>query len=266
MLTDTHAHLASRQFKTDAGEAVSRAAAAGVTRIITIGTDPEDSEAGLRLSEAHPGVEAAVGVHPTSAHEITDPGWLEQIRELAQHSRCVALGEAGLDYFHPAPQGWTERDYRSRQVSFFQAQLALAAELGKNIVIHQRDRQGEDCWRDILRLMEPYHGRLRAVFHCWILPWAYAVPIIERGHLISFTGIATYPKAPEVLAAAAAATEGSFMLETDSPFLPPAPRRGRRNEPAYTRLTAEAIAEARGMELADLARVTSAAAADFFRT
>ena len=121
-----------------------------------------------------------------------------------------------------------------------------------------------DCWRDIVQLVTPWNGQLRAVFHCWILPYAEAAPVIAAGHLISFTGIATYPKAPEVHESAAAVPDGSFMLETDSPYLAPVPHRGQRNEPAYVRHTAERIAQLREVSLEQLASVTNRTADAFF--
>ncbi len=264
MLIDTHAHLDSRTLREELPAIIDRARAAGVTRIVAIGCDPDSSRECLKIAERFPEVWASVGVHPCYVTDVTVPDWLEQVRAMAGHPRCVALGEMGLDYYHLAPEGWTEPDYRARQKEFFQAQLDLAVKLKKNVIVHQRDRKGDACWRDIVGLVTPFHGKLRAVFHCWILPWADAVPMVAEGHLISFTGIATYPKAPEVLACAAEAAEGSFMLETDSPYLAPAPHRGQRNEPAYTRHTAERIATARGVSLETLAAATTRTAETFF--
>lgn len=265
MLTDTHAHLDSRQLRDELPALIDRALAAGVTRIVAIGCDVESSRACLEIADRFPQVWATVGVHPCYVTEVTASDWLEQLRELAGHPRCVALGEMGLDYYHPAPDGWTETEYRARQQEFFRAQLALATETGKNVVVHQRDRKGLDCWRDIVDLVTPWNGRLRAVFHCWILPWAEAAPVVAAGHVISFTGIATYPKAPETHESAAAVPEGSFMLETDSPYIAPVPHRGQRNEPAWVRHTAERIAALRGVSLEHLAAVTNRTADAFFQ-
>lgn len=264
MLTDTHAHLESKSLRHDLPEVVARALAAGVSRIVAIGCDLPSSRACLEIAGKYPQVWATVGVHPCYVTEVTEADWLEQLRDLSRHPRCVAIGETGLDYYHNPPDGWTLDDYRARQREFFRGQLELAAEMKKNAVVHQRDRQGMDCWRDIVRMVTPFQGRLRAVFHCWILPWAEAVPVIAAGHLISFTGIATYPKAPEVHESATAAPDGTFMLETDSPYIAPVPHRGQRNEPAYVRHTAERIAQLRGVSLEHLAAVTSRTANGFF--
>ena len=264
MLTDTHAHMESPQLRDELPEILISATAAGVTRVVAIGCDIPTSRACLEIAERYPQVWFTAGVHPCYVTEVTEPDWREQLREMARHPRCVALGEMGLDYYHPPPDGWTLEDYQARQQEFFLAQLALAVEVGKNVVVHQRDRRGLDCWRDIVRLVEPWQGKLRAVFHCWILPWAEAVPALEAGHLISFTGIATYPKAAEVHESVLAVPDGSFMLETDSPYIAPVPHRGKRNEPAYVRHTAERIAELRGVTLEHLAAVTSRTADSFF--
>jgi len=264
MLTDTHAHLESHSLRNELPAIIDRARAAGVSRIVAIGCDLPTSRACLEIAERFPNVWATVGVHPCYVTEVTEPDWLDQLRALSQHPRCVGLGEMGLDYYHNPPDGWTLPDYQSRQQEFFRVQLELAAEVRKNVVVHQRDRAGMDCWRDIVKLVTPFHGRLRAVFHCWILPWEEAVPMVAAGHLVSFTGIATYPKAPEVAACAAAAAEGSFMLETDSPYIAPVPHRGQRNEPAYVRHTAERIAGLRGTSLEAFAAATSRTADEFF--
>jgi len=265
MLIDTHAHLASAQLRNEVPEIVHRAESAGVTRSIAIGTDLEDSAECLALADAHPEIHATVGIHPTSVTEIECDNWQESLREMAQHRRVAAIGEIGLDYFHPAPEGWSETDYRSRQAEFFTKQLNLAAELGLNAVIHQRDR-GEECWRDIVDIVRPFHGRLRCVFHCFTAPWDSVAPLIEEnGHRISFTGVVTFKSAATIQHCARDAARGAFMLETDAPYLAPVPFRGKRCEPAYVRDTAEFVASLREESLDTLARHTTAAANDFFR-
>lgn len=264
MLTDTHAHLEAGALRHDLPAVVERALASGVSRIVTIGCDIPTSRACLALAENFPQVWATAGVHPTYVTDIAESGWLEELRVMSLHPRCVALGEMGLDYYHDPPDGWSLADYRARQQDIFRAQLDLAAEAGKNVVVHQRDRTGMDCWRDIARVVTPFSGRLRAVFHCWILTWEEAAPVVAAGHLISFTGIVTYPKAVEVAACVAAASDGSFMLETDSPYLAPVPHRGQRNEPAYLLHTAERVAQLRGVSLEELAAATNSTADHFF--
>ena len=264
MLTDSHAHLSTRPFHSDLDAVVARALDVGVTRMVAIGCDLVSSRECLAIADRFPGVWATVGVHPTNVTEVMETDWLDQLKEMTAHPRCAAMGEMGLDYYHPAPKGWTEADYRGRQQEFFSAQLALAADVRKNVVVHQRDRAGIDCWRDIVSIVRPWNRQLRAVFHCWTLPWAEAEPMVDEGHLISFTGIATYAHAPDVALCAATARAGTFMLETDSPYIPPVPHRGKRNEPAYLRHTAEKIAELRGISVADLTDMTNGVANSFF--
>lgn len=233
--------------------------------MVTIGTDLEDSASCIELASQHDAVYAAIGIHPCSVTGISnDDNWLPGIRKLATMGKVAAIGEIGLDYFHPPPGGWDQEHYRQRQIDFFQAQLELAAELGLNAVIHQRDR-GDQCWTDILRIMEPFHGKLRAVFHCFTHSWETAKLLVDKGHLISFTGISTFPSAKQIQQCALQATPGSFMLETDAPYLAPVPHRGKRCEPAHTLHTAQFIAQLRGIPLKQLAEETGSNAESFFR-
>ena len=265
MLTDTHCHLASGQFRQDSGDVIQRAVEQGITRMVTIGTDCEDSAECIALAKNNLPVYAAVGIHPCSVTEITeDENWLETIHQLAIAPKVAAIGEIGLAYCHSPPEGWSEEAYRQRQADFFRAQLELAAELGLNVVIHQRDK-AHQCWSDILQIMEPFHGKLRAVFHCFTHSWAIAKPLIEKGHLISFTGITTFPNAKNIQQCASEADDGSFMLETDAPYLAPIPHRGKRCEPAHTFHTGEFIAALRGITMEQLASCTEKTVESFFR-
>jgi len=265
MLIDTHAHLASRQFSDDLPDVIQRATEVGVTRIISIGTDLEDSRRNLEIADQFDTVFATVGVHPTSIHEITDDNWLEQIREWTKHSKVVAIGEIGLDYFHPPKDDSSTSVWRDQQEQFFRAQLDLAAELQLPVVIHQRDKNGENhCRADLLKIISDYENRVQAVFHCFTGSLEQAQPFLDQGHLISFTGIATFNSAKEMQASAGQTPEDRFMLETDSPYLAPVPYRGKRCEPAYTRNTAEHIAGLRKISLEELAALTSANADRFF--
>jgi TatD DNase family protein len=265
MLTDSHAHLTSEAFSDDLESVMARAEAAGVHRIIAIGCDVESSRRALELSERYPQVWATVGLHPTYVTEEPHADWCARLRELAQHPRCVGIGETGLDFYHPAPEGWTWEAYLDRQRECFSVQLAMAAECGLNVVVHQRDRTGSACWEAIKTMVGPWQDQLRAVFHCWLHSWEEARPMVEQGHLISFTGIATYKNAPVVAECAARAPAGSFMLETDSPYLAPVPHRGKRNEPAFVRDTAVRIAMARGISVEALGVLTDQTVDRFFR-
>lgn len=280
MLIDTHAHLDYSDYADDLDAVIDRAREAGVTRIITIGTGIESSRRAIALSERFPNVFAVVGVHPTNV--LDEPGdFLPALRELAKHPTVAAIGETGLDY-HRLPsealssspaiaalQAEVPEDaraaivdgaYRAAQADAFRAQLDLAAELGLNVVIHQRD-----AWDDTVDLLRPYAGRLRGVFHCFGNLPEQAAEIAAMGHLVSFTGIITFKNAPLVREVAAQVAPDGYMVETDCPYLAPDPHRGKRCEPAYTRLVAEKIAEVRGATLEEIAAATTRTAEAFFR-
>jgi len=283
MLIETHAHLDYPDFANDLEDVIRRAAEAGVTRIITIGTSVESSRRAIDLAEKYPAVYAAIGVHPTFVEEAEEDVFTP-LRELAKHPRVVAIGETGLDY-HQLPSEKvakekqvqvmtalrTETDeeieaqirdgaYKSNQASLFQQQLDLAVELGLNAVIHQRD-----AWEDTLKIMEPYMGKLRGVFHCFGGSLDQANEVFSLDHLVSFTGIVTFKNGAAVREVAAQIPLWKFMVETDCPYLAPVPFRGKRCEPAHTRIVAETIAAARAVPLEEIAEATTETAEKFFR-
>jgi TatD DNase family protein len=283
MLIETHAHLDYPDFANDLEDVIRRAAEAGVTRIITIGTSVESSRRAIDLAEKYPAVYAAIGVHPTFVEEAEEDVFTP-LRELAKHPRVVAIGETGLDY-HQLPSEKvakekqvqvmtalrTETDeeieaqirdgaYKSNQASLFQQQLDLAVELGLNAVIHQRD-----AWEDTLKIMEPYMGKLRGVFHCFGGSLDQANEVLSLDHLVSFTGIVTFKNGAAVREVAAQIPLWKFMVETDCPYLAPVPFRGKRCEPAHTRIVAETIAAARAVPLEEIAEATTETAEKFFR-
>jgi TatD DNase family protein len=263
MFYDTHAHLDFPDFQSDFGDVLARAHAAGITKIISIGTSFESSRHALALADAHENVFAVVGWHPSDALEA--PSDVRPVlRELAQHPKVVAIGETGLDYYRmPSAQGGTAEDdarYKRRQAEIFQQQLELAAELQLNCVIHQR---GETL-ADTLALMKPFAGRTRGVFHCFSGDLAALRSIREMGSIVSFTGIITFKNGQNVRDAAAAAPLGEFMLETDCPFLAPIPYRGKRCEPAHVREIAEMVATVKSCSLEELSRTTCETAHQFF--
>jgi TatD DNase family protein len=280
MLTDTHAHLDYPDFASDLDAVLTRAAEAGVTRIVTVGTGVESSRRAIALAERHPNVYAVVGLHPTNVEEETG-GWIDVIRALAEHPKVVAIGETGLDY-HRLPseqlgsapaisalQAEMPEDseaaiidgaYKAAQAEAFSAQLDLAAELGLNVVIHQRD-----AWDDTLSLLSDYAGKLRGVFHCFGNTPEQAMEIIGMGHLVSFTGIVTFKNAQLVRDVVSAIPESTFLVETDCPYLAPVPHRGSRCEPAHTRDVADKVAEVRGVSFESVAAITEKNANAFFR-
>ncbi len=281
MLTDTHAHLDFPDFADDLDAVLDRAAAAGVTRILSIGTSVESSRRAVALAEKYPQVFAVVGVHPNSADEASE-SFIDELRTLAKSPRVVAIGETGLDY-HRLPGAaarflWNQAGFvstevpgtfaaqisdgavKAAQAAVFAQQLDLAAELGLNVVIHERD-----AWDDTVSILQNHTGKLRAVFHCFGKSPAQADEIRALGHLVSFTGIVTFKNAQTAQETARTVPGDAFMVETDCPFLAPVPFRGKRAEPAHTRLVAEHIARLRGEPLETLAARTEATADAFFR-
>src|SRR5947209_3161045 len=284
-LIETHAHLDYSDFAADFDEVLRRATAAGVTRILTIGTSVESSHRAIEIAEKYPNIFAVVGVHPTSPEPIANDDVTTPLRELVKNPRVVAIGETGLDYhslpsvlaakdkkvqvFANALQGETEEQidaiiedgaYKSRQTALFEQQLDLAVELGLNLVIHQRD-----AWRDTLEIMQPYAGKVRGVFHCFGGTREQAEEVLALSHLVSFTGIVTFKNGASVRQVAAQIPLDKFMVETDCPYLAPVPFRGKRSEPAHTRIVAESIAAARGLPLEEVAEATTQTATEFFR-
>ncbi|BCX49146.1 TatD family protein [Haloferula helveola] len=265
MLTDSHCHLASHKFPaSEVPELVGRARDAGVTRMVTLATCLDDIDANLAIASNHPEVRCCIGIHPCDVHHApTDV--IDLIRPLLGDPRVCAVGETGLDYYHPAPDGWDEETFRNRQRELLDAHFLMAAEAGLNVVIHTRDRSGDASLQDALTIYRRHAERVRAVFHCFISSPDNARSVLDLGGLVSFGGVATFKNATDVLELASTLPADRFMLETDSPYLSPHPHRGERNEPARTRIIAEKIAESRGMELEDLARITRDTACAFFR-
>jgi len=264
MLTETHAHLDYPDFQEDFADILRRAEEAGVARIISIGTSLESSRRAIALAEADPRIFAVAGVHPTTVDEAGGDV-RAALRELAGHPRVVAIGEAGLDYHRlpsrsgePAP--FSDAEYKAAQARLFRQQLEVAEDLGLNVVIHQRD-----AWEDTLDILRDYTGRVRGVYHCFGNSFEHAESVIRLGHMVSFTGIVTFKNAPLVHDCAARVGAGHFMVETDCPYLAPVPHRGKRCEPAYTRLVAERIASLRGTTLEEVAARTTENAEGFFR-
>jgi len=230
---DTHAHLTSLE---DADEAVERAAEAGVTRILTVGTSVDDCRRALALAERHEGVFAILGIHPHDAGTATADD-LAALRELHAHPKAVAVGETGLDWF---------RDYapEDAQRRLFAAELELAAELGRPVVIHTR--AADD---DTLAALAEHAGTV--VLHCFSAP--HMLPTaLERGWYVSFAGNLTYKNATDLRVAASQVPLDRLLVETDCPYLAPQPVRGKRNEPAYVVHTLAALAKATSSEEAAL--------------
>ncbi|MGA9875693.1 MAG: TatD family hydrolase [Solirubrobacteraceae bacterium] len=235
-MIDSHTHLYLCE-QPDA-ELVAAADAAGVTRMLTIGTESVSCRAALAAAEAFPQVLAAVGRHPNETHGFNDAD-LAELRALAEHERCVAIGETGLDYYREdAPQADQKRA--------FSAQMALARETGKPLSIHTR--AAED---DTLAMLAAEADGLSVVIHCFSMPDRLQ-ECVERGYMISFAGNVTYKSATDLAEAARRVPEERLLVETDAPYLSPQVVRKHRNQPAFVAHTAEFIAELRGVSVAEL--------------
>jgi TatD DNase family protein len=243
---DTHAHLDGCEVAP--GELLARARAAGVDRVITVGSGIDSCRVSLAIAERESGVFAALGIHPHQAG-ATEAERLGELAELLENDRAIAVGETGLDFY----RDWAPPD---RQGSLFAAQLALAGELGKPVVIHNRDADSETA-----AALEGFDGTV--ILHCFSSPELLEVAL-ERGYYVSFAGNVTYPSADELRDAAKRIPAERILAETDSPYLAPVPRRGRPNEPANVVHTAAVLAQVRGEDAGELAaRIDANATAAF---
>jgi TatD DNase family protein len=251
MLVDSHCHLDFPDFADDLDGIVSRAAAAGIGRIVTISTRVRRLGALLEIAGRFPNVYCSVGTHPHHADE-EDGIAAEELIELTRHPKVVALGEAGLDNFYDSgsPQA-QERGFR--------AHIAAARATGLPLVIHTREAD-ENCGRILEEEMA--NGPFRAVLHCYTGGRELALKAIALGLSISFTGILTFKKSQTLRDLAAELPADRIMVETDAPYLAPGKFRGKRNEPSYVVEVAKVLAETRGVSLEEISRQTTE---NFFR-
>ena len=252
-LFDTHAHLHVPEFDADRPEMLARARQAGVTRMLTIGTEVPTSRAAIALAEAEPDVWASVGVHPHDAAEA-DADVLAEIERLASAPRVVAVGEIGLDFF----RNLSPRDVQER---VFRHLIGLARRVRKPVVVHCRDAHAE-----VLAILgEERASEVGGIMHCFSGDVEIARRCLDLGFLVSLAGPVTYPNARALPDVARFVPADRLVIETDCPFLPPQGFRGKRNEPAHLAITAARVAELRGEPLADLAARMSENARALFR-
>ncbi len=247
-LFDAHAHVTSRKFDQDRAQVIERARAAGVLGFIEVGCDLDESKRAADFAAANaeraPYVWASVGVHPHEA-KLWDERSAGVLRELAGRPRVVAIGETGLDYYY-------DHSPRDVQRRVFEAQLELAKELDRPVVLHIRDAHEE-----ALEVLAAHStAKLRGIAHCFSTGLEVARRYNALRFAISVGGLATFKSAPEVMTAAAGVALDQLLLETDCPFMAPMPHRGKRCEPMHVAATCEAIAKARGIPAAELARAT----------
>ncbi|MCF8242859.1 MAG: YchF/TatD family DNA exonuclease [Melioribacteraceae bacterium] len=245
MYVDTHAHLFYPNFNGELDDIISRAKNAGVKQIIVPGTDIATSAEAVKLSEKYEEVYAAVGIHPHETKEWED-SLLDDLRELANHEKVIAIGEIGLDYYYD----FSPRDI---QIKAFQKQIDLALELKKPIIVHNRESND-----DVMDFAKMYKNTdLKIQFHCFAGSVKDARELIELNHFISFPGNVTFKKADNIRNVLSRIDLENLLLETDSPFMTPVPHRGKRNEPAYIPLIVETIADVHGVTTEDVARATT---------
>ena len=253
MIVDSHCHLDFPDFAAERDAIVARARAAGLQRIITISTRIDRYEQVRAVAEAYPDVFFTVGTHPHEAH--LDPEVpAERIVDLAQHRKCVGIGEAGLDYHYDrAPRDVAERVFRTH--------IAAARMSGLPLVIHSRDADA-----DTAAILEDEMGRgfFPALLHCFTAGPDLARTALELGLSISFSGVVTFKNSEALRAIAASVPIDRLLVETDAPFLAPAPHRGKRNEPAFVVHTADALAAVHGLTYAEMASATTANAHRLF--
>jgi TatD DNase family protein len=246
LLTDSHAHIYGDEFREDLDAVLTRAGESGVSRIVVVGADLESSEAACRLSTGRDGLWCAVGVHPHDAASV-DEACIERIRRLAsEEAKVVAIGEIGLDFYR-------DRSPRDVQEEVFRRFIRLARELSLPVIVHDRD--AHDRVMQILR--EEKASEVGGVLHCFSGDVAMARECVSMGFYVSIPGTVTFPSNEQLREVVRETKIEHLLVETDCPYLSPVPYRGKRNEPAFVRLTAEKVAELKGLSVDDVARITT---------
>ncbi len=253
-LIDTHVHLDEEAFRPDRDEVVARAAAAGVANLITIGITAATSRAAVEIARSYPAVYAAVAIQPNYVSQAAPGDW-EVIQELATQPKVVAIGETGLDRY------WDYAPF-DLQVEFFDKHLELAQRLDLPFIVHCREAES-DVVAQLRRAAGG--GQLRGVMHSFAGNAETAQACVELGMFISFAGMLTFKKNDALRAVAAQVPLDRLLVETDAPYLAPTPFRGKRNEPAYVRNTAEVLASLRNVSLDEIAQITTDNAQRLFR-
>ncbi|GHJ50378.1 AraC family transcriptional regulator [Catellatospora sp. TT07R-123] len=246
---DSHTHLdiVSAEGDDPVGQ-IAAAAAVGVDRLVQVGVDVASSRWGVELANTQRAVLATVALHPNEAPRLSDlDGALKSIEELAEDPRVRGIGETGLDFFRTGENGL------SAQERSFRAHIGLAKRVGKPLVIHDRDAHA-----DILRVLDDEGAPQTVVMHCFSGDAAFAAECCRRGFVLSFAGTVTFKNAPHLREAAALAPIGQVLVETDAPYLTPMPHRGRPNASYLIPLTVRALAEAKGVPLAEMCQAISA--------
>lgn len=254
-LVDTHCHITDARFDEDRDEVIARAFEAGLTHLVVVGGGGpiEDSERACAMAKLDPRLRSTAGIHPHDAKNF-DEATEARVAALLKHEECVAVGETGLDYYYNHSPAEVQREALARHI-------ALARRTGKPIVLHCRDAEAD--LKDVLSSEAP--DGLRGVVHCFTGSWEDARWYVDYGLVVSFSGILTFPKSEAMRDVAARLPLDRLMVETDSPYLAPAPHRGKRNEPAFVARVAERLAEVHGVPLERVLEATGRNAADLFQ-
>lgn len=247
-LVDAHTHLASTG---QAADLIERARAAGVEKMCTVGDGVDEALAAVQTAQKFPEVYAACAIHPTRANEL-DAAARKKLRGLAADSRCVAIGETGLDtyWIEHNPEGTAPLEIQEEALRWH---IDLAVETGKTLMIHNREADAE-----VLRVLADAPAPPRTMLHCFSSPLEVAKEAIDRGYILSFAGNVTFKRNEEMRQAAALVPAGQLLIETDAPYMTPEPYRGARNEPSFIGHTAACVAQVRGMRVEELAEELSA--------
>ena len=251
MIFETHAHYDDEQFDADRNELLSSLADGGVGLVVNPSVTAENAKKVLAMAERYPFFYAAVGVHPENCANY-DENELAALRELAQHPKCVAIGEIGLDYY------WEENPPREFQQRVFREQMALARELHLPVIVHDREAHA-----DSLTIVKEF-PEVKGVFHCYSGSAEMAKELLKLGWMISFTGVVTYKNARKTVEAAEVVPLDRLMIETDAPYMSPVPRRGTRNDSRNLIYIAEKLAEIKGISTEEMIRITEENAKRFF--
>jgi TatD DNase family protein len=253
MLIDSHAHLEMKEFDKDRGQVIERAMKAGITHVITIGTDLSSSLKALQLANEYEFIFSSIGYHPHNAENI-DSSTLKELSEMAAESKIVAWGEIGLDFYRNLSPS-------EKQIEAFEQQLDLAINFNLPVIIHNRD--ADEALLEILKKRED--SNYCGVIHCFSGNYDLAMTFIQMGFYISIPGTVTYKNAFRVQDVASRLPLDRMLLETDAPFLTPVPKRGKRNEPLFVNYTAKKIADLRKTDIQEVARRTSENTKKLFR-
>lgn len=253
MIWDTHAHLDDPDYVEDFQEVVTRMQSSEISRVTNVGYDLPSSERSVKLAQDYDFIYAAIGVHPHNAEGVTEETWAKLVL-LAEQPKVLAWGEIGLDYYR-------DLSPRSIQKEVFIQQIKLANEVGLPIVIHNRDAH-----QDVLEIVKAHLPKYGGVFHCYSGSWEMAKVLLNLGFYLSFAGPVTYKNARHTVEVAGLTPMDRILVETDSPYLTPEPRRGKRNEPTYVREIVKKIAEIKNLPFEVVAAQTMRNAETIFKT